>query len=135
MTLIGADVGSAIKGLTKIILCVQDMPLMASFYRDKLGLDVLHPVGVDDLTGEQWVVMSTGQCSVALESCGRRVATDARSPVLVFGVEDLETVRGRLIQQGIEMSEPEQVPSGALISDGVDPEGNRFELQTEPSRA
>lgn len=128
-----SGVATAIGGLTKVILCVQDMASMVAFYQDKLGLDVVHPSAVADLGNEQWVVLAAGPCSLALEACGRRLDAEARSPVLVFSVDDLEAVRGRLIQQGVEMTEAEEVPSGARISDGVDPEGNRFELQTAAS--
>jgi hypothetical protein len=44
------------------------MDAQVAFYRDKLGLTVSYPDGLNDYTGEYWVTFATGACTLALES-------------------------------------------------------------------
>jgi catechol 2,3-dioxygenase-like lactoylglutathione lyase family enzyme len=119
-----------LKKLNQIILFVQDMHETAMFYRDKLGLKLLYPTDIDDFAGERWAIFDTGSCQLALHSGGKRRLGDD-SPKLVFRVDDLEEARRELLSMGVSLSEIRPIQSGLSICNGVDPEGNRFSLESQ----
>jgi len=116
--------------LRRAIVFVKNLQRMASFYGDTLGLKAL-PEGA---TGE-WVEFEAGNVSFALHAIPDSIA-DAISisdpprrrnetPIkLVFGVDNVAAQRRRLLEHGISMSEIH--PWGGC--DGIDPEGNVFQI-------
>ena len=100
-----------------------------SFYRDVLGLSVLFPQGLETFADQMWVTFDTGICTLALHGDGQ--GDFGRSaPKFVFEVEDVKKTRDALIKRGVPMS-PERAPSpGVLVSDGQDPEGNHFSIES-----
>ena len=116
-----------------MILYVENMSSQVFFYKDKMGLEIDYPEDTDNLENENWVVFRTGECNLALHSGGRRrIGEDA--PKIVFDVEDLPKIREELISRGVPLDEVWSPALGILVSDGVDPEGNRFSIEsTEPS--
>ena len=115
--------------LSEVILFVEDMGTQAAFYRDKLGLQVLHPSGIDDLSGQYWVSLDTGGCVLALHGGGkRRLGEDA--PRLVFHVENVDRAREELVQRGVPMDPVRVIGPGVRVCDGRDPEGNKVSIQT-----
>jgi catechol 2,3-dioxygenase-like lactoylglutathione lyase family enzyme len=114
--------------LNHVILHVQDMSREVSFYRDKMGFNVLVPQGVEDFSDVHWVELDTGECALALHDGGKGdLGEDA--PGLNFWVGDIEAARKALIARGIELSEIQEIVPGVYICDGRDPEGNRFSLE------
>ena len=114
--------------LSEVILFVENMATQAAFYRDKLGLEVVHPRGVDDLAGQFWVALDTGGCTLALHGGGkRRLGED--TPRLVFHVEDVDAAREELLQRGVAMDPVRVIGPGVRVCDGRDPEGNKVSIQ------
>jgi|SRR5215831_3488426 len=121
--------------LTRVILYVQDVTRLATFYREMLGLSV-----VEEITGE-WVVLRAGACELALHRVGKAWRVDDASTwevesntKLVFAVDrDLAALRAEIIAKGVEMGNIKSYPplTGPLC-DGRDPEGNVFQLAQRP---
>ena len=115
--------------LMEVILYVEDMDAQVSFYRDKLGLKVKSPPDSDDYSELFWVELDCGPCTLALHAGGkRRFGDDA--PKIVFNVGDILAVRQSLIDQDIPMDEIRSAAPGIWVCDGVDPEGNKFSIES-----
>lgn len=115
-------------GLVSVILYVQDMNLMVSFYREKMGFRVQLPVDVADYSQESWVLIDTGACKLALNSGGSgRVGEDA--PMIVFGVADIDLVRTTLLGRGVALEEIFDAGDGVKVVQGRDSEGNPISLE------
>ena len=115
--------------IMEVILYVEDMNRQVSFYRDKFGFEIRNPAGLDDYSNELWVELDTGGCSLALHAGGkRRFGADA--PKFVFRVDDILAARQVLIDQEVEMGEIRSAATGIWVCDGVDPEGNKFSIES-----
>jgi catechol 2,3-dioxygenase-like lactoylglutathione lyase family enzyme len=121
--------------LMEVILYVQDMGAQVSFYRDLLGLQVTQPAGsgdsagTDDFGGVFWVTLATGACTLALHAGGkRRLGEDA--PKIVFRIADLPGARDELLGRGVPMGEVRSPAPGVQVCDGLDPEGNKFSIES-----
>ena len=115
-------------GLVSVILYVQDMNRMVSFYRDTLGFDVQLPADLTDYAQESWVQIDTGVCKLALNAGGSgRVGEDA--PMIVFGVADIELARTTLLARGVALEEVFDAGGGVKVVQGRDPEGNPISLE------
>lgn len=113
----------------EVILYVEDMNRQVSFYRDKFGFEIRNPAGLDDYSNEFWVELDTGGCSLALHAGGkRRFGVDA--PKFVFRVDDILAARQLLLDQEVEMGEIRSAAPGIWVCDGVDPEGNKFSIES-----
>lgn len=116
--------------LIEVILYVEDMNAQVAFYRDKLGLDVKYPAGLDQYGEQVWVELDAGSCVLALHGGGqRRIGPDA--PKIVFRVEDVNAARGELIARGVQMGDVLTDVPGKLICHGADPEGNSFSIESQ----
>ncbi|MBK8046616.1 MAG: CBS domain-containing protein [Anaerolineales bacterium] len=115
-------------GLTEILLYVADMGAMVTFYGEKLGLRVEEPLEAADYSNIDWVVFDTGACKLCLHSGGkRRLGED--TPMIVFGVIDIEDARKILAERGVELDEVKEVAPGMRVCHGHDPEGNPFSIE------
>ena len=114
------------------ILFARDMEKMARFYRDVLGLE---PVP-SDYPPEEFLPLCAGAAIVSLHEIpspyrdGIEIADppEPRSgtPIkLVFRVDDVLKAREDLIGRGVQMRQPFMEGSRC---DGIDPEGNVFQL-------
>jgi membrane protease YdiL (CAAX protease family) len=118
----------------EVVLYVQDMNLMVSFYRDTLGLNVKEPEAVKDFRDFYWVVLSTGPCSLVLHAGGKR-QTGEDAPKIVFRVENIHVARTLLIEKGVQLGEIHSPAPDVLACDGRDPEGNAFSLESPTNEA
>jgi len=119
-----------LKELMEVILYVEDMNRQVHYYRDKLGLTVNYPAGLDDYGDQVWVELDAGSCTLALHGGGqRRLGADA--PKIVFRVEDANAAREQLAGRGVELGEVRADVPGKLICDGADPEGNKFAIESQ----
>jgi CBS domain-containing protein len=115
-------------GIVSVILYVEDMNLMVSFYRDKMGFDVEFPADAADYSQESWVVMDTGSCKLALNAGGsNNVGDDA--PMVVFGVLDIEAARSTLLERGVVLEEIFDAGGGVKVAQGRDPEKNPISIE------
>lgn len=112
------------------IVFVKDMKRMTEFYHDALGLPL-----ITSTLSPGWVELDAGGVHIALHGIPPRIAKQIHittpprareeSPMkLVFHVENVDAVRRRLASHGATMFEPRTW--GAC--DGLDPEGNVFQL-------
>jgi len=108
------------------ILYCRHWPATVRFYRDELGLDVVHDT--------DWFVefRLTGESYVSIADAARATIDDVggQGITLSLHVADLSTTRRRLIERGLSPSEMRTVWS-ATACYLFDPEGHRIELWTE----
>jgi predicted enzyme related to lactoylglutathione lyase len=117
--------------LTRIILFVQDVDRLATFYQETFGLTL-----IEEIKGE-WAVLDAGPCQLALHRVGEayRVADPGSLEVesntkLVMTVDrPLADVRAELTAKGVRMGQIKSyAPLTGRLCDGRDPEGNVFQL-------
>jgi len=104
------------------------MDAQVRFYRDRLGLNVSYPQGLQDYSQEYWVTLGTGECTLALHGGGKRRLGDDTLKI-VFGVDEIEAARQELLAGGVQVGEIRQAAPGVLVCDGRDPEGNPFSIE------
>jgi predicted enzyme related to lactoylglutathione lyase len=51
------------------------------------------------------------------------------TPMIVFGVNDIQSVRATLIARGVQLQEIFTAAPGVRVCHGVDPEGNPISLE------
>jgi predicted enzyme related to lactoylglutathione lyase len=120
---------SPVGEIMEVILYVEDMDSQVSFYRDKLGLQVKFPEEAANYGEEFRVELDSGPCILALHTGGkRRFGADA--PKIVFRVGDILAARQELTGQEVEMGEIRSAAPGVWVSDGIDPEGNKFSIES-----
>ena len=116
--------------LMETILYVADMPAQVSFYRDRLGLTVKYPAGLNDYSTEYWVEFETGACTLVLHGGGQK-RLGVYSPKLVFSVSDVAAARETLLERGVRLGEVRSPAPGVTVADGADPEGNHFSIESK----
>lgn len=113
-----------LEGLSEVILFVEDMERMYEFYTEIMGLSVTRG---DPEHG--FVAFGTGECELCLHAGGDGSAPDLATKV-VFAVEELPAARSDLLERGVEMEPIRDGGPQTRVSDGRDPEGNPFALET-----
>ena len=118
--------------LVQAILYVDDVEGMRDFYVGLLDLRVIHQE-------PGWIRLDTGGSVLALHALRRPDGASppagprpprADTPIkLCFHVEDLDHQHARLVAAGVVMREIHHY-SDVAFCDGVDPEGNVFQLTT-----
>jgi predicted enzyme related to lactoylglutathione lyase len=117
-------------GLVEVVIHVQNLDSMVRFYRDALGLDVLHPKNVNHYKNEHSVTLNTGACVLVLRAGGdKRKAGE--NPKVVFAVRDIEQARCYLMQRQVNVGNIHVEDWGTLKCDCFDPEGNLFSLECQ----
>jgi len=119
----------ALGNLMEVILYVEDMNRQVAFYRDRLGFAVSYPAGLEDYGKEVWVTLNTGPCTLALHGGGRRRLGDD-APKIVFQVDDIEAAHRLLGERGVALGEIRTAAPGVRVADGLDPEGNKFSIES-----
>jgi predicted enzyme related to lactoylglutathione lyase len=115
--------------LMEVILYVEDMNTQAAFYREKLGLRLRKVPDAEDLSTMYWLEFETGECRLVLHGGGqRRIGQDA--PKIVFRVADIQAARNDLLRRGVSMDPIRSPAAGVQVSDGRDPEGNAFSIES-----
>ncbi len=118
--------------ICQLILFVKDLDQMTRFYRDVLGL-----VPEAQAT-ESWVPLGAGGCRVVLQPISPQIAKDiaiADPPIprggaavkVTFHTDDVESARAHLEGLGA-MVRPLRRFGEVVVFDGVDPEGNVFQV-------
>ena len=116
--------------LRRAIIFTKNIERMTTFYRDALGL-----IPLPNKSSEGWLEFDAGGVDLALHAIPTPLAKDIEikdppaaregTPIkLVFEVPDIDVARIHLINHGAVMSEP----SAWGFCDGVDPEGNVFQI-------
>jgi predicted enzyme related to lactoylglutathione lyase len=113
--------------LKHAMIFVKDLPRMTRFYREAFGFTL-----IAQRSSAEWSEFEGG---LALHAAPATIAatlmiTDpprarTETPIkLVFAVDDVLVARAQLVAHGAVMQEPRPVGS----CDGVDPEGNVFQI-------
>jgi catechol 2,3-dioxygenase-like lactoylglutathione lyase family enzyme len=124
--------------MTRVILYVQDVERLKTFYQTHFDVPV-----VEEIPGE-WAVLKAGDVELALHLVGPEYRCDvpgagellleepgtANNVKLVFAVRaGLPELREKLLAAGVRMRDLKRYAGFAqLMCDGVDPEGNVFQL-------
>ncbi len=129
--------------LVRLILYVQDVATLKSFYADKFDLPVIEEIK------DEWVVFKAGAIELALhwvgekyrkgseDGQGERPAESPSSPKkggsntkFVFAIEsDLEAHREKQVAAGVKVGNLKRYPGFPYaMYDGYDPEGNIFQV-------
>lgn len=120
-----------LRGICQVQLRAQDLPRLAQFYRDVLGLNRLPtPEGV---SADYWQCFSVGGVELALIARPRHESTAVQQPgsgpVVVFRVRDMEAAREVLSARGVELSSVRAALPGVQVCELRDPEGNLLLLE------
>ncbi|MBN3821301.1 VOC family protein [Paraburkholderia sp. Se-20369] len=117
--------------MTRVMLYVHDVTLLKSFYRQYFDLPI-----VEEIENE-WIVLDAGNVELALHLAGpafRDAASVARPRAtnvkLVFSIASgLDAHRARLAGAGVTVRDLKRYDGFAYrMYDGVDPEGNVFQV-------
>ena len=110
--------------LARVIIFVRDMPKVAEFYRDALGLE--QKICSDD--PKDWQEFIAGGMSIALHLSDapkpRRIATK-----IVFYSPDVKTTKQQLEARGAKLGRVLKT-SEFEFCNGTDPEGNPFSVSS-----
>lgn len=118
--------------LDSIILYVQNVPNLKSFYCNTFNLKVVEEYE------SLWVLLAAGHTKIGLHKMGDQYLPADGKPFkfnnntkLVFEInQDLIAVRTQFIDQGIPMREIKTFDNYDFwLCDGEDPEGNVFQLK------
>lgn len=113
--------------LSEVILYVEDMERMVSFYTDVFGLEV-----ASGAPEHGFVAFDTGACRLCLHAGGGG-DTGPDAPTFVFQVPDLEEARAHLERHGVELGDVRTPTPDVAVCDGTDPEGNTFSIEASPA--
>lgn len=106
------------------MLFIKDVPKVAAFYRDTLGLTVLGEISTE------WVELSADACTLALHGAPKPLSErGGPSAKIVFGVRDVAAAKALIESRGTKMGDIHFF-SGIDICDGFDPEGNLFQISS-----
>lgn len=117
--------------LDTIIFYVKDIQLIRNFYVENFNLKVTEEDHI-------WILMNAGAVNIGLHKIGDqyldKIAAGYQfdnNTKLVFEVDtDIETARNELLSNGIQMREIKTFENyNFWLCDGVDPEGNVFQLK------
>ena len=109
--------------LKRIILFSPDVPRLAAFYRDVIGLPVMS-------TEPGWVELSAGACAIAIHAGKSRIGD--RPPKIVFHAPDVGTARTNLILRGFKDLGAVKSTASFDMCDGRDPDGNAIQISSRP---
>ena len=100
-----------------IILYVQNINVLKHFYVESFNLKVLEEDNV-------WVLMNTGSINIGLHQFDNNTK-------LVFQIDtDIESARNELLSKNVQMREIKTFEGYDFwLCDGIDPEGNVFQLK------
>jgi catechol 2,3-dioxygenase-like lactoylglutathione lyase family enzyme len=119
--------------LSHAIVFAKSVQRLRAFYEGTLGLAVIEATPEGD-----WVVLDAGGARLALHAIPPPYADavviedpprvrEATPIKLAFHADDPEAERARLVAMGVSVR-PARRFAGMVICDGVDPEGNVFQI-------
>jgi len=118
--------------LDTIIIFVQNLDLLKSFYVDILQLEA-----VEEFKSE-WVLLKAGNCCIGLHKIDEQYLKDKKgtdkyetNTKIVFEIEDdITHVREYLVGKNVKLNEVKAFENYDFFTcDGEDPEGNIFQLK------
>lgn len=119
--------------LDTIIFYVRDIKKLQNFYVENFNLKTLEE---DDI----WILLNAGTINIGLHRIGqdylKNIDTNHKfdnNTKIVFEIDfDIESARNELISRNVEMREIKTFENyNYWLCDGVDPEGNIFQLKAK----
>ena len=118
-----------IRELAFVAYYVTDIPRAVRFYRDVVGLQI------GELSNDEWVEFDVGNASFALDGTGEALGiAPGTSSGAAFEVDDIEGMRARLHDAGVEVSDVYEFPP-CRAAFARDPDGNRFTVHQRKAGA
>ncbi len=110
-----------IKDLAFVAYSVRDVPAAITFYRDVVGLQP------GELFSDHWAEFKVGTTAFGVGNGEPLGYEPGKSTGASFEVDDIRTMRDRLVERGITVSDVHDFPncSACFVTD---PEGNQFGL-------
>lgn len=107
---------------------VSDVDRAKTFYVEKIGFQADIDQRVSDTIRFVQLTPPGSSCSIAI---GEGITKQPPGSVdgLILVVTDIKAAHDLLAQRGVQVSEPEAQPWGAIHADFTDPDGNRWTLQ------
>ena len=118
--------------LDTIIIFVQNVDKLKSFYVDMLQLEILEE------SKAEWLLLKAGNCQIGLHKIGEQYLAESKDEFkfdnntkIVFQIEDdIYAVREQLLNKNVVVRDVKNFPGyDFLICDGADPEGNVFQIK------
>jgi predicted enzyme related to lactoylglutathione lyase len=110
-----------VKEIAFFAYSVRDVPRAQAFYRDVLGL---RP---SEVFSDHWSEFDAGNVTFGIGNGEGLGYAPGASSGASFEVDDIEAMRARLLESGVEVSEVHSFPACSACF-ASDPEGNRFAL-------
>lgn len=110
-----------VKDIAFFAYSVRDVPAAVKFYRDVLGLKP------GQSFGDHWVEFEVGSTTFGIGNGESLGFTPGESTGAAFEVDDIDSMRDRLVKSGAKASDVHDFPN-CKSSFITDPEGNRFAL-------
>jgi catechol-2,3-dioxygenase len=107
--------------LRRVIIFTSRLEEMTAFYRDVIGLDVLH-------REEGWTDLGAGPCRIALHA--GKSSVGARPPKLAFHAADVAGTRRNLLKRGLLKAGPVKSTGSFDMCDCREPDGNPFQISS-----
>ncbi len=104
--------------IRRLVIFTNQMPAMATFYRDVLGLE-------QKADERGWKEFDAGAIAIALHNGTAEVGR--RPPKIVFYSAEVAATREVLIRRGAKMGKVKS-GSGLDLCEGRDPDGNPFQV-------
>ncbi|MES2347408.1 MAG: VOC family protein [Pseudomonadota bacterium] len=117
-----------------IRLVTEQFEALLAFYKNLSGIEPVRLAdGFAEVRFEGAVLAISAQQLVARFNAGAAIAAANRSAILEFQVADVESVRGRLAQENVEIvMPPTRMPWGNLSLLVRDPDGNLVNVYSKP---
>lgn len=115
-----------VKDLAFVAYSVRDIPAAVTFYRDVVGLTP------GETFGDHWAEFNLGSTAFGIGNGEPLGFIPGKSTGAMFEVDDIAATRQRLVENGTEVTEINEFPSGCRACFTSDPEGNRFGLHQRP---
>ena len=118
--------------LNSIVLFVQDVNKLKSFYVDILKLEIIEQFNAD------WLLLQAGNCTLGLHKIGEQYLEpgqetfkfDNNTKIVFETADDIYKIREQLLNQQVLVKEIKNFDSyDYFLCDGEDPEGNVFQLK------
>ncbi len=118
--------------LDTIIIFVQNIDKLKTFYADILKLEII------EASGNQWLLLKAGTCNIGLHKIGEDYLdanqndfkVDNNTKIVFELDEDIHHVRQQLIKDNVLIKEVISFDNyDYWLCDGEDPEGNVFQLK------
>jgi predicted enzyme related to lactoylglutathione lyase len=109
---------------SRIVLFVQDLRAVGTFYREVLGL----PPKITPDEPDKWLEFQAGAVSIALHDHGMPNKTK-RPPKITFYARDVAATRETLLARGAKLSKIIKTEDFEFFN-GVDPENNHFSVSS-----